>query len=94
MKETKEYCEIRFPNGNRANAGYIEKAEEALEFINSMNKRLDYLGISDKVPRFTLIKVNTTKETDSKGNFQKETQISTLDRYITFDKSKNVYIME
>ena len=94
MQETKEYFEIRFPNGNRANAGYIEKAEEALEFINSMNKHLDYLGISDKVPRFTLIKVNTTKETDGKGNFQKETQISTLDRYITFDKSKNAYIME
>ena len=94
MKETKEYFELRFPNGNRANAGYIEKAEEALEFINSMNKRLDYLGISDKVPRFTLIKVNTTKETDNEGNFQNETQISTLDRYITFDKSKNKYIME
>ena len=94
MEETKEYFEIRFPNGNRANAGYIEKAEEALDFINSMNKRLDYLGISSKVPRFTLIKVNTTKETDSKGNFQKETQIYTLDRYITFDKSKNAYIME
>ena len=94
MQETKEYFEIRFPNGNRANAGYIEKAEEALDFINSMNKRLDYLGISSKVPRFTLIKVNTTKETDGKGNFQKETQISTLDGYITFDKSKNAYIME
>ena len=80
MKETKEYFELRFPNGNRANAGYIEKAEEALEFINSMNKRLDYLGISDKVPRFTLIKVNTTKETDNEGNFQKETQISTFIR--------------
>ena len=94
MEEIKEYFEIRFPNGNRANAGYIEKAEEALDFINSMNKRLDYLGISSKVPRFTLIKVNTTKETDSKGNFQKETQISAFDRYITFDKSKNAYIME
>ena len=94
MKETKEFFEVRFPNGNRANAGYIEKADEALDFINSMNKRLDYLGISDKIPRFTLIKVNTTKETDNRGNFQNETQISTLDRYITFDKSKNKYIME
>ena len=94
MKETKEYFELRFPNGNRANAGYIEKAEEALDFINSMNKRLHYLGISSKVPRFTLIKVNTTKETDKEGNFLKETQIYTLDRYITFKKKKNAYIME
>ena len=94
MKETKEYFEVRFPNGNRANAGYIEKADEALEFINGINKRLDYLGISDKVPRFTLIKVNTTKETDGKGNFQRETQIYTLYGYIIFDKSKNAYIME
>lgn len=75
MKETKEYFEVRFPNGNRANAGHIETAEEALDFINSMNKRLDYLGISDKVPRFTLIKVNTIKETDNRGNFQRETNI-------------------
>lgn len=94
MKETKEYFEVRFPNGNRANAGYIEKAEEALEFINGINKRLEVFGMSYKIPKFTLIKVNTTKETDSKGNFQKETQISTFDRYITFDKSKNKYIME
>lgn len=94
MKETKEYFELRFPNGNRANAGYIEKAEEALEFINGINKRLDYLGISDKVPKFTLVKVNTTKETDNRGNFQKETQISTLYGYIIFDKSKNAYTME
>ena len=94
MKETKEYFELRFPNGNRANAGHIEKAEEALDFINSMNKRLDYLGISSKFPRFTIINVNTTKETDEKGNFQRETQIYTLYGYITFDKSKNAYIME
>ncbi|MGN0627651.1 MAG: hypothetical protein ACI4IT_06855 [Oscillospiraceae bacterium] len=94
MKETKEYFEARFPNGNRANAGYIEKAEEALDFINSINKRFEYFRMSYKIPRFALIKVNTTKETDSKGNFQRETQIYTFDRYITFDKSKNTYIME
>ena len=94
MKETKEYFELRFPNGNRASAGYIEKAEEALEFINGINKRLEDFGISYKTPKFALIKVNTTKETDKKGNFQKETQIYTFDRYITFDKSKNAYIME
>lgn len=94
MKETKEYFELRFPNGNRASAGYIEKAEEALDFINGINKRLKDFGMSYKIPRFALVKVNTTKETDSKGNFQKETQISTFDRYITFDKSKNAYIME
>ena len=68
MKETKEYYELRFPNGNRANAGYIEKAEEALEFINGINKRLKDFGISYKIPKFTLVKINTTKETDGKGN--------------------------
>ena len=94
MKETKEYFELRFPNGNRANAGYIEKAEEALKFINRINKRFEVFGMSYKIPKFALIKVNTTKETDNEGNFQNETQIYTLDRYITFDKSKNKYIME
>ena len=94
MKETKEYFEVRFPNGNRASAGYLENAEEALDFINGINKRLKDFGISYKIPKFTLVKVNTTKETDSKGNFQKETQIYTFCKYITFDKSKNKYIME
>lgn len=94
MKETKEFFEVRFPNGNRASAGYIEKAEEALEFINGINKRLEVFGMSYKIPKFTLVKVNTTKETDNRGNFQKETQISTLYGYIIFDKSKNAYTME
>lgn len=94
MKETKECYEVRYPNGEKVGMGYIAKADKALETINGVFKRLDHLGVIKHKPQYALIKVSTTKETDNRGNFQKETQISTFDRYITFDKSKNKYIME